>query len=184
MQHTTLEQETKLVYKQKLNRNDILRYIKAIGLPSATFLLALIAIQSLAAFGAKLIAPLTAIMWSVGVICTFLMPSHRSSILTETHVTIGGYLVTLIAIKEIVAMMSGVSSEMMMAAFNQAIPITSGSAISGWLQNLLWIDAVMTPIAYVGMQVKRVFSFRKNNSKEKAFEQLRGINSGNQRHLK
>ena len=144
-----------------------------------TFLLS----DSLAGFGTKLVAPLTAIMICMGAICAIILPSHRSSILTETNVTVGIYLITLIALKHIISMMSGISSEMFMAVFNQAIPATSGSAISGWLQTLMWITAVMTPIGFVGMQGKRIFTFKRKASKEKFIEQTRGIRTTDNGHL-
>ena len=168
----------KLTYKQKMSGADLFRYVKAVAIPLAVFILSLIAIQSLAGFGSKLVAPLTGIMWCAGAICAIIMPAHRSSILTETHVTIACYLSALIVFKELIALLSGVSSEMLMDAFGQAIPVTSGSAITGWLQTLLWITAAMTPAGYIAMQVKRVFTFHKNKAKDKTFEQLRGIRKG------
>lgn len=176
--------KTPITYKQNMSGADLFRYMKAVGLPLGIFLLSLLAIQSLAGFGTKLVAPMTAVMWAIGAISAIILPSHRGSILTETHVAIAGYLATLVALKEIIAMMSGVSSEMLMAAFNQAIPVTSGSAISGWLQTLMWITAAMTPIGFVGMQVKRIFSFKRNQSTQKTFDRLRGIRPGMDEHLK
>lgn len=173
-----------ITYKQKMSGADLFRYVKAVAFPLAVFVIALIAIQNLAGFGTKLVAPLTGIMWCMGVVCCFLLPSHRTSILKETHMTIGIYLITLVALKYIVAMMSGVSSEMLMEAFNQAIPTTSGSAISGWLQSLMWITAVMTPVGFIGMQGKRVFSFRRKAAKEKFMEQTRGVRSNGGEHMK
>ena len=173
-----------ITYKQNMSRSDMMRYLKAFALPAGVFILSLLCIDSLAVFGSKLVAPLTAVMWAIGVICAITMPSHRGSILTETHVAIAGYLAAIWALKEIVALMSGVTSEDMMTAFNAAIPLTSGSAISGWLQNMMWIAAVMTPVGFIGMQVKRVFTFRKERSTKKTFEQIRGIRRGTDEHLR
>lgn len=173
----------RITYKQKMSGSDLFRYVKAVALPTGVFVLSLVVIQSLAGFGTKLVAPLTGVMWCVGALCCALLPSHRSSILTETHMTIGIYLITLVALKVIIAMMSGVSSEMLMEAFNQAIPTTSGSAVSGWLQSLMWITAVMTPIGFIGMQGKRLFSFRRKKSKEKFMEQTRGVRMNGKSHF-
>lgn len=179
-----MEQKRSITYKQSMSSSDLFRYVKAVALPVGVFVLCLITISSLAGFGTKLVAPMTAVMWVVGAICAAIQPSHRANVLSETHVAIAGYLAMLLALKKIIAMMSGVSSEMLMAAFNQAMPVTSGSAISGWLQNLMWITAAMTPIGFVAMQVKRVFSFRKERSTKKAFEGLRGSRSGTDEHLR
>lgn len=173
-----------ITYKQGMSRTDLFRYLKAVGVPLAIFIFSLLSIQSLAMFGRKLVAPLTAIMWATGVICAILMPSHRESVLKETHVAVVGYLVAIISLKEVVALMAGVSSEDLMAAFGQAIPVTSGSAISGWLQNMMWIAAAMTPVGFVGMQVKRVFSFHREQSTQKTFDRIRGIRPGTEEHLK
>lgn len=173
-----------ITYKQNMSRTDFFRYVKAVGVPLVIFVVALLSIQSLAMFGTKLVAPLTAIMWASGVICAIIMPSHRESVLKETHVAVIGYLVAIISLKEVIALMSGVSSEDLMAAFGQAIPVTSGSAISGWLQNMMWIAAAMTPIGFVGMQVKRVFSFHREQSTQKTFDRIRGIRPGVEEHLK
>ena len=174
--------EKTITYRQSLSASDLFRYVKAVLMPFGVFVLALFVTQSLAGFGTKLVAPMTCLMWVTGVVCALALPSHRSSIMNETHMTIGIYLITLVALKYIISLMSGVSSEMLMAAFNQAIPTTSGSAISGWLQTLMWITAVMTPIGFVGMQGKRLFSFKRKNAKEKTLEGLRGVRDGDGEH--
>ena len=166
-----------------MSRSDLSRYIKAIALPIMIFILSLIAIQALDGFGSKLVAPLTALMICFGVICAIWLPSHRGTILTETNVTVGCYLLALLGLRQIIAMMSGVSSEMLMATFNQALPATSGSAISGWLQNLMWITAVMTPVGFIGLQGKRIFTFKRKNSKERFIDQTRGIHNEQNGHL-
>ena len=71
---------------------------------------------------------------------------------------------------------------MLMASYNQAIPLTSGSTISGYLQTLLWIASVMTPLGFVGMQGKKIYSFRRKASKQKFFEQTRGLRDAGHPH--
>lgn len=165
----------KITYKQKMSSADIWRYLKAIIFPLSIFILAMFAIEGLAGFGSKLVAPLTGAMWAMGAFSAIMLPSQRGSILSTVHVTIGVYLVTLVVLKRIIVMMSGVSSEMLMAAFNQAIPVTSGTSISGWLQTMIWITAVMTPLGYIGMEAKRIFTFKRRSSKERAMDEIRGI---------
>lgn len=164
-----------LTYKHSNTSANAMRYLKAIGFPVGIFLLALFCISRFAAFGLNIVAPLTGAMWVFGVICALLLPSHRGSILTETHVTIGCYLLALTGVRELIALVSGVSSEMLMSTYNQAIPLTSGSTISGYLQTFLWITAIMTPLGFFGMQGKRVFTFRHKASKAKEIDRLRGI---------
>jgi len=179
-----MKQNQSLTYRQSLSGADIYRYIKAVGLPVSIFLLAIFIIVRFAAFGSNLVAPMTGIMWVAGAICALILPSHRATILTETHVTIGCYLLALAGIRELIALVSGVSSEMLMASYNQAIPLTSGSTISGYLQTLLWISAIMTPLGFVGMQGKRIYSFKRKASKQKFFDQTRSIRDSGRNHLK
>ena len=166
---------TSLTYKTKMSRSDYGRFVKAIVVPIIILLLSFLAIQELAGFGKKLVAPLTAFMICFGVVCALWLPSHRSTIMKEMDVTIGAYLISLLAFRQVISMMSGVSSEMLMETFNQALPMTSGSAVSGWLQNLMWIDAVLVPIGFIGIQGKRLLSFKRKNNKQTFMDQVRNV---------
>ena len=178
-----MKENQSLTYKQSLSGADVYRYIKAVGLPISVFLLAMFVIARFAQFGANLVAPLCGIMWVIGAACALVLPSHRSTILTETHVTIACYLLALAGIRELIALVFGVSAEMLMASYGQAIPLTSGSTISGYLQTLLWISAIMTPLGFVGMQGKRVYSFKRKASKQKFFDQTRSIRDSGRNRL-
>ncbi|MBQ7818427.1 MAG: hypothetical protein IJ341_01890 [Bacteroidales bacterium] len=173
-----------IVYRQKMSGGDVFRFVKAVAVPLAIFILSLVVISQLAGFGSKLVAPLTGVMWCVGSLCCLMLPSFRTSILRETHMTIGIYLITLLALKYIIAMMSGVSSEMLMEAFNQAIPVTSGTAIAGTLQTIMWLTAVSTPIGFIGAQGRRLFQFKRKAEKEKFMERTRGVRLTDDAHLK
>ena len=179
-----MKQKQSLTYRQSVSGADISRYIKAIGLPVGVVLMAMFVISRFAQFGNNLVAPLTGIMWAIGAFCALILPSHRSNILNETHVTIACYLLALAGIRELIALVSGVSAEMLMASYGQAIPLTSGSTISGYLQTLLWISAIMTPLGFVGMQGKRVYSFKRKASKQKFFDQTRSIRDTGQNRLR
>ena len=74
-----------------------------------------------------------------------------------------------------IALISGVSSEMLMATYGQAIPITSGTAFSGTLQSIMWATAVFVPFGFVTMQGKKVLTLRRKGNKNKVIDQLRGI---------
>ena len=169
-------------YKQKTNKSDMMRYFKAVMLPLGVFLFGLFTISRFANFGTYLIAPLTGVTWVWGVLCAALLPSHKKSILTETHATIAIYLLSLTGLRELISLISGVSSEMLMAAFQQAIPLTGGSAISGWLQTLLWITAVLTPFGFIVMQGKKLYSLKRKNNTRQVLAQLRNIRNDNHIH--
>lgn len=176
--------DNNLTYRHKTSKSDIARYCKAVGLPIGVFLLALFTITRFAAFGTGLIAPATGFMWAFGVITAFLLPSQRSSQLTETCIVIGIYLLGLTGIRELISLTAGVSSEMLMASFNQAIPLTAGSTISSYLQAMLWITAVATPLGMVIKWGKQILSFRKRTGKSKTFQRLRGIREDGHEHTK
>ena len=172
-----MDAKERITYRQGPSAKDAARYLKAIALPAGLFLLALLCVSRLAGFGTGLVAPLTGAMWAIGVICALLVPSQRNSILRETYVTVGCYLVGLMALREAIALVSGISSEALMAAYNQALPLTSGSTFSGYLQTSLWIAAIMTPVGFTGLEAKKVFTFRRRGSKNRTLDQLRGIRS-------
>ena len=87
---------------------------------------------------------------------------------------------TLLGFKVALGIVSGVSAEMIAASFNQSIPTSTGNAMPGYLQNLLWFSAIGIPIGQVGMQGKRLLQFHHNKSLQKTFGQKRGMrDSGN-----
>lgn len=165
----------KITYKQKMTGNELFGYVKAVAFPFFTLLLALFVINNLSGFGTKLVAPLTAVMWCYGIFCSILLPSHRSSIMNETFITLGSYLIALITFKACISLLSGVSSETLTEALNLSVSATSGSAMTGWMQTLIYITAIMTPVGFIGMQSKRLYSFKRKNSKEKSIERIRGL---------
>lgn len=177
-----MEKPKSLTYKQKASNSDIARYAKAVALPLGILLLSLFTVSRFALFGTNIIAPLTGAMWTIGSICAIALPSHRQTILKEMHTTIAIYLISLTVLKELIALVSGVSSEMLMEAFGQAIPLTSGNTISSFLQNILWITAVMTPFGFVMMEGKKLYTFKRKNNPTKVLAQLRNIRNDNHTH--
>ena len=176
-------ESTPITYKRKMSGYELWKYVRAIGFPVAVFIFSIFVLNRFAVFGSSILAPLLGVMWACGVVCAILIPSQKISILNETHITIAIYLLTLVAVRAIIKMLSGVSSEMMMSAFNQAIPLTGGSTITGYMQTLMWITTVMTPLGFIGMQAKKVFTFRKKSNKNKELERLRGFRQNNQAHF-
>lgn len=172
-----------LTYKQRMGGAQLLKYIRAIGFPIIMFGCAMFTISQFGKFGSTILAPLIGVMWVGGVVCAWLIPSQRTSVLNETHITLAVYLLTLFAIRILIKMLSGVSSEMMQSAFNQPLPLTGGSTITGYLQTLMWITTVMTPLGFIGMQGKKVFTFRRKANKNKELERLRGYRQNDRTHF-
>ena len=173
MQNTRKE----LTYRQGTTATDIWRYIKAIGLPISIFLFGIYTISTFSTFGTKVIAMLSGFMWVGGVFAAFVLPSQRKSILTETFATVGGYYLALLLIRKMISLIAGVSSEMLMATYGQAIPITSGTAFSGTLQSIMWATAIFVPFGFLTMQGKKVLTLRSKGNKNREIERLRGIRS-------
>lgn len=173
-------QTQRLTYQRAQANADITRFAKAVAYPIGLFMLAMFVINRFNLFGVNIIAPFTGIMWLCGLVVAWFLPSHRAGTLRETHITIGVYLVSLTIFKELVGAISGVSSEMLMATYNQAIPVTSGQAFSGYLQTMLWITTIMTPVGFLGMQVKKMFTLKRNQEAKKYHDRLLGTrqNSG------
>ncbi len=170
-----------LVYRSEMSKQEAFRVFKAVGIPIGILALSLFTIQNFAAFGTKLITPMIGLMWIVGFIVAFLMPSMRRQTLMQTLGMIGIYCVTLIGLKIVLGVVSGASSEMIAASYDQAIPMSTGNAIPGYLQTMMWFVAVLMPLGETGMQLKRLRDFKHNQSLNKTFGRVRGIrNSGHQ----
>lgn len=164
-----------LTYKSNMSRQETFRVIKAVGLPVGIFALSLFVIQNFAAFGSKLLCPLISAMWLVGFIVGLLMPAQRQEVFNQTFGFIAIYCGALIGLKILLKVVSGASSEMIAASYNQAIPMSTGNAIPGYLQTMMWFVAVLMPIGDISMQFKRLKEFKHNQSLNKTFGRVRGI---------
>ena len=169
-----------LTYKNDLSKEEVKHVAKAILAPIAVFSLGMFTIINFANFGTKLICPLSAAMWIVGLIVAIAMPSQRKEVITQTLTMCSIYYLALLGLKILLGVASGVSSEMLAASFNQTIPTATGNAIPGYLQNFLWFTGIGLPIAHVSLQVKRLFQFKKSQTLNKTFGQKRGIRSNGQ----
>lgn len=168
-------------YVKRASAQDMSHIVMAVALPSAVFFLSLYTIARFKGMGTYLIAPAIAVMWLAGAVIAGWMPSHRKDILKETNVTIAGYCGSLIMFHTLIGITSGVSSEMLMATFNQPMATATSNAIPGYLQNALYMVSVLVPISFLSMQGKRVLSFRRNSAKAKIIQQLRNIRNSGER---
>lgn len=169
------EEREILTYKQSMSRAETFRVMKAVGVPLAVFGLAMFTISNFAGFGIKLICPLSGAMWFAGFLVALLMPSQRQEVINQTLGFLAGYYGTLLLLKKILGIVSGVSSEMIAASYDQAIPTATGNAIPGYLQTAMWFSAVLIPLGFLTMQGKRIKDFKHNKSLYKTFGQKRSI---------
>lgn len=174
-----MERRDTPTYKGNMSKEETFRIIKAVGWPLAVFGLAIFTISEFAGFGTKLICPLSGSMWFIGFMVGLILPAQRREVLSQTLSMLAFYYAALIGFKIVLGVVSGVSSEMIAASYDQAIPAATGNAIPGYIQNAMWFTAVLTPIGFVGMQVKRLRDFKRNQSLNKTFGRVRGVrNSG------
>lgn len=174
MANVDITKET-LTYKQNLSKTELKQALIAIGAPLGTLILGIFTITNLANFGTKLICPLSAVMWILGLIVATLMPAMRKEVLNQTLITCSLYYLAILCLKILLGIVSGVSSEMIAASFDQAIPLATGNVIPGYIQNIMWFTAVGVPIGFVTVQGKRLFQFKKSQSLNKTFGQKRGL---------
>lgn len=169
-----LENNERITYKQKLTSQELSGYIKAVLLPIAVFFLALIVISRFGAFGKNIMAPVCCAVWGFGVIVALKAPSQRKTTLNEVYGMIAGYCAGLYVIRILIGLAANTSSEQLMASYEQALPQSTGSTISGYLQSMLWILAFITPFTFLGVLAKKLISFRKTAAKDRVLRQVRG----------
>lgn len=162
-------------YVKKASGKDKSKLLSAVVFPMAVFFLSVITISTFKNFGTLLLAPLLGFMWIIGAAVAFYMPSQRKSVINETLTVIASYNGTMLALRHLIGLTAGVSSQMLMATFGQPLATASANTIPGFLQNALYISAAMIPLSFAGMQGKRILQFRRNNNKKKVMEQLRRI---------
>ena len=167
--------EHTITYKQGMTRTELTNYLSAIAVPIGVFLLALVITSNFGAFGTNIVAPASSIMWLAGALVAWKIPSQRKETLKHTYISVAGYLAGLFLLKMLIGISANTSSEQLMASFNQVMPVSTSSTISGFLQSMLWILAFLTPVTVLGMQAKKLVQFRRTLSKDKVLQQVRGI---------
>lgn len=168
-----------LTYKSSISSQELWSYVKAIGIPSLVFIESMFVILQFGNFGRILLSPMYCLMWAAGILAAFVLPSHRSSIIRETITTVGIYGITLYTLRIIIFFLSGISAATLASSFSVAIPETSGNAAMGWIQGLLYIGSIGTPLGFLGAQGQKIFKLKRNANKMKTFNQLRGIRDTN-----
>lgn len=170
-----MQDRKNFTYVKKASGKEKNKLVWAVVFPVAVFFFSIIGISVFKNFGRILMAPLIGAMWIVGAACALYMPSHRKDIIKETLTFIATYNATLLGLRELIAITSGVSSQMLMATFGQPLATASANTIPGYLQSMLYISAAMIPFGFIGMQGKRILQFRRSANKQRTMEQLRNI---------
>lgn len=167
--------DERLTYKPGLSRTDTTNLTKAAVIPILVCFLVLFVISQFGAFGRNIIALATAIMWLAGTAVAIKIPSQRKSTLKGAYVAISGYVSALYLDRMLIGFAATTSSEQLMASFGEAMPVSTGTTIAGYLQSMLWLLAFIGPIGYLTMMGKTFVTFRRTAAKNKVIEQIRGM---------
>ena len=167
--------DNRITYKQGVTKAELANYTSAIAIPIGLMMLAMVIVSNFGAFGRNIIAPASSVMWLTGALVAWKIPSQRKGTLKETYIAVAGYVCGLFLLKMLIGLAANTSSEQLMASFNQAMPVSTGNTISGFLQSMLWILSFMTPITYLGMMGKKFVTFRRTLTQDKVLQQVRGI---------
>lgn len=176
VRNTTAQSDNnRITYRQGLSSKELGGYMKSICVPIIVFLVALIVISKFGDFGKSIMAPASSLMWLMGVAAAWKIPSQRKETLSQTYIGVAGYVLGLALLRFLIGIAATTSSEQLMATYSQAMPTSTGSTISGFLQSMLWILAFMTPITFISMQAKKFVTFRRTIAKDKVLQQIRGL---------
>lgn len=164
-----------IAYSTKFGVRQILPKLWNLAIYITTFALWLYLDSAYYNFGAKIITPLTGAMWIVGAVIALVLPSQREEVIKHTKWFVLGYLAILFVYRYVIIFVGGVSADNLSASFGQSVAASSGAAILGWLQNLLWIIAITYPIGYFIFQGKKIPQFFGTRSKNRAIREIRDV---------
>lgn len=126
-------------------------------------------------FGKYIITIGVAAVLIVSAIVAAILPAQRIECIKDMKKGLALYLTALFGYRFILMAMQGVSAEDLSAALNMSMPAASGTSMSGWLQNVLWIVSILTPVGLVGMQLKKISQFFGTQKKSAATRRIRDI---------
>lgn len=171
-----------VTYKQNISKNELLKLMKAVGLPIAILFFTLLTISAWGEFGFFFFTKMIGLMWIVGVGTATYLSQMREEVLDQTCAFIFFYDAAMLGFKLLISITSGVSGEMISAAMQIASPQPTQNVISGYIPIMMQMSAIMTPIGFIAMQGKRIMQFRKTRSINKEFGRVRGIRNSGRTH--
>jgi len=164
-----------LVYSNTISSRQIIEIVKIVLFYAFELVFWLVVAKLYMNFGTKWITPAVSAMWIMGAITTYFIREERESTIKETKWTILGFLAFLLLYKVVIGLIAPISSEQMGAALNITIPAASGMAAAGFLQNILWIVSVMTPIGFLVWCAQKFRVYHGRATKQEAFQRIKGI---------
>lgn len=126
-------------------------------------------------FGVKVMTPLISLMWLAGAITTFFIKEERAETIKQTKWFIYGYIGLLFLYRLLVQYIASISIADMTASLNISMATVSGAAASGFLQNMLMILSVFTPLAFITWCAKKFVTYHGKMTKQDAFAKIKDI---------
>ena len=164
-----------LKYANKASSELLKANIKIILMYAIIFVFWIIVVKLYANFGIKWIVPSVSAMWIVGAITTHFVPDDRENTVKSTRNSVAGYLLFLFMYRFVIQYIGGISSAEIAVSLGINITATAGMAISSWLQNILLITSVMTPVGYLIWCAQKFKTFHGRETKSGAFDRLKDI---------
>lgn len=163
-----------IVYSNIYSKQQIVSTVKIVLFYAFELVLWLIVAKLYLNFGTKWITPAVSAMWVMGAVTTYFIKEEREAMIKETKWTILGFLGFLFLYRGVIGLVSSITSEQMGAALNITMPAASGMAAAGFLQNILWIVSVMTPIGFLVWCGQKFRVYHGRATKQEAFQRIKG----------
>ena len=177
-----MRNDNRPTYARAAGRRESGRIFRAIVAPLLLFLLCLFTVSNLAGYGTRIVTPLLGAMWALGAVAAWILPVHRQDILGRTERMCAIYCFTLLGLKIMQTILSGASTEMISASYEQPIPLAVGNALTGVVQTIFSLSTLMIPGGYLAMLIKQILQYRKTANLQKAFARARDIRDTGRSH--
>ena len=170
-----VKQQEEVRYSAVLSKGEIKEDIKIILTYVALIILWYAIDQLYGNFGRKWITLAVGAMWIMGGVTAYLLREEQMETIKHTKTVIAGYLLILLVYRIVISTIASITAEEMAVSLDISIPTVSGQAISGFLQNIFMIIAVMTPIGFLIFCAQKFKNFKAGLTKEEAFRKIKDI---------
>lgn len=176
MENTNIENiRSSPVYANVFSKQQAIATAKIVLLYIVELIVWLIVAKLYMNFGTMWIVPAVSSMWLMGAFTAWFISEEREGTIKETKWAIFGFLGFLFLYRIAIGLIASISSEQMGAALNITVPAASGMAAAGFLQNILVIISVMTPIGFLVWCAQKFKTYHGRETKQSAFDRIKGI---------
>lgn len=164
-----------LVYSSRVSKELFKANLKIILLYSIIFIFWIVVVKMYANFGVKWVVPAVSAMWIMGAVTTHFVPDDRENTVKSTRNAIAGFLLFLFMYRFVIRYIGNISAAELAISLGINITATAGMAISAWLQNILLITSVMTPVGFLVWCAQKFKTFNGRETKSGAFNRIKDI---------